>query len=77
MHLPLGCDKQKTTDGGRKGSWGGRLEAGVQCQRISAVPIGITVSASPSRLLWYLSCRNKKGTPPAGTSAIVFAKDFS
>ena len=26
-------------------------------------------SASPGRLLWFLSCRSKKGTPPAGMTS--------
>ena len=32
------------------------------------------LSASPGRLLWFLSCRSKKGTPPAGLTSETFAE---
>ena len=48
---PTERDQQEAADGGREGSWGGRLEAEVQGKGLTAVPKGITVSASPSRLL--------------------------
>ena len=42
-------DKQSSSDGGREGTWGGRLEAGEKWNEKDDIPIGFTVSASPSR----------------------------
>ena len=59
-------DKQPSSDGGREGTGGGRLEAGEKQSDTDYITIGFTVSASPSRFFGDFLAGARK-LPAGGT----------